>query len=220
MSTSGLLYAASRLNSPSRKSSDVFNTWYNDIHVRDVLKTSGINSAARYETAAVPQDSSPWTFLALYPVPDIEFLNTGEFTSIPVTSDVLLGPTNSCMDIAHFDIRRYREVGRREDSDMPAGPTSHLITVEFDLPSHIDKADDQAVMDWFTGIYSSNGAPQRVAIHEVFWAMLFPNGKPAEPPRYLALLELNGDDNVYDEAIKKIQLVANVGQWKVHKIFD
>ena len=123
MSTPGLLYAASRLNSPSRESSDVFNTWYNDIHVRDVLKTSGINSAARYETAAVPQDSSPWTFLALYPVPDIEFLNTEEFTSIPVTSDVLPGPTHSCMDIAHFDIRRYREVGRREDSDMPAGET-------------------------------------------------------------------------------------------------
>lgn len=68
------------------------------------------------------------------------------------------------------------------------GPMSHLLTVEFDLPSHIDKADDQAVMDWFCGIYSSNGAPQRVAIHEVFQAMLFPDGKPAEPPRYLALV--------------------------------
>lgn len=68
------------------------------------------------------------------------------------------------------------------------GPTSHLLTVEFDLPSNIDKANDQAVMDWFCGIYSSNGAPQRVAIHEVFWAMLFPDGKPAEPPRYLALV--------------------------------
>ncbi|GKZ67390.1 hypothetical protein AnigIFM50267_001778 [Aspergillus niger] len=219
MSTSsGLLYAASRINPPSKISADVFNAWYDGVHVPDVLKTSGINTAVRYETAVVPQDSSPWAFLALYPVPDIEFLNTEEFASIPATSDALPGPTHSCMDIAQFDIRRYREVGKRHDLDMPTGPTSHLLTVEFDLPSHIDMSDDQAVLDWFCGIYSG-GTPQRVVIHEVFCAMLYPNAKPAEVPRCLAVLEFHGDENVYDEAIKEIQLVAKVGQWKLHKAF-
>ncbi|OJJ76596.1 hypothetical protein ASPBRDRAFT_116126 [Aspergillus brasiliensis CBS 101740] len=215
-SPSGLLYVPSRIISPSRISLDAYNAWYDDIHVRDVLETSGINSAVRYETAA---DSSPWPFLALYPVQDIQFFNTEEFANIPSTSDALPGPTHSILDIAQFDIRRYREVGRRQDSNMPAGPTSHLLVVEFDLPSHVNKSDGQAVLDWFCGIYSG-GASQRVGVYEVFWAMLYPDEKLDELPSYLALIEFDADKSVYDEAIKEIQSVAKVGQWKLHKAFN
>ena len=91
-----------------------------------------------------------------------------------------------------MSIRERRE-GKSKADSLPLimlnvlGPTSHLLTVEFDLPSHIDISDDQAVLDWFCGIYSG-GTPQRVAIHEVFWAMLYPNEKPAEVPRCLAVV--------------------------------
>ncbi|KAL3484553.1 hypothetical protein BJX62DRAFT_230190 [Aspergillus germanicus] len=218
--TQGLLYVASRIRSLSQISPDVYNAWYDDIHVPHVLETPGIKQAFRYEPTATSLDSAPWPFLALYPIQDIRVFNTEEFASIPLCSDVLPGPTHSCLDIADFDNRRYRLVGKRQDADtyMPIGSKSHLQLVEFDLPSQIDGSDDQATLEWFSSIYSG-GISQWLCIYKIFWSSLYKDEQLADLPAYLALLQLDGDENVYQQATQELQFAAKVKQWKLRRAF-
>ncbi|CAK47000.1 uncharacterized protein BO96DRAFT_418982 [Aspergillus niger CBS 101883] len=221
--TQGLLYVASRIRSLARISPDVYNAWYDEIHVPHVLETPGIKQAFRYESTATSLDSTPWPFLALYPIQDIQVFNTEEFTSIPLCSDALPGPTHSCLDIAEFDNRRYRLVGKIQDADtyIPIGSKSHLLLVEFDLPSQIDGSDDQATLDWFSDIYSGN-VYQWVSIYKIFWSSLYKDEQLADLPAYLALLQLNGDKNTYQQAsqeLQELQFAAKVDQWKLRRAF-
>jgi hypothetical protein len=118
--TSGLLYVASKLTIPARISVEEYDTWYNDIHIPHILETSEIDSAYRYYATTTPDSTPEWSFLAVYPVASINFFETEEFNNIPLTSATLPGPSHSCLDIAEFDNRRYRELGKWEDKEMPA----------------------------------------------------------------------------------------------------
>lgn len=113
-----LLYVASRVRSPPKISVDDFHAWYDSVHVPDVLKTSAVSTAYRYNAAT---DTTPWPFLAIYPVHDLPQFVKGEYASIPSTSDLLPGPTHSCFDVAQFDIRGYRPVASGGESDILAG---------------------------------------------------------------------------------------------------
>lgn len=113
-----LLYVASRVRSPPVISVDGFHAWYDNVHVPDVLKTSAVSTAYRYNAAT---DTTPWPFLAIYPVQEIPRFVKEEYASIPSTSDLLPAPTHSCFDVAQFDIRGYRPVASGSESDILAG---------------------------------------------------------------------------------------------------
>lgn len=113
-----LLYVTSRVRSPPTISVDGFHAWYDNVHVPDVLKTSAVDTAYRYNAAT---ESMPWRFLAIYPVHDMPRFTKEEYFSIPATSDALPGPTHSCFDVAQFDIRTYRPVASGSESDILAG---------------------------------------------------------------------------------------------------
>lgn len=125
---SGVLLVFSRIADPASFSSDTYDDWYNLIHIPDTLNTDGISNAARYRAERDSHEEYP--YLALYRVPDMNFLDGKEFGSIAVHHEMLPGPSHSILDVAMFDLRRYIRVhnfvqgnGLRQASMRP---TLHL----------------------------------------------------------------------------------------------
>lgn len=105
---SGVLLVFSRIRDPSFISSDTYDDWYNLIHIPEILNTGGISNAARYRAERDNHEEYP--YLALYRVPDMDFLDGKEFGSIAVHHEMLPGPSHSILDVAMFDFRRYIRV--------------------------------------------------------------------------------------------------------------
>lgn len=80
--------------------------WYEKVHIPDVLATSGIAIAYRYTN--VDPDASH-QFLAIYPVQDVEFFKTDEFTNIPSKSKKFFGD-HGAQDFADFELRTYEHL--------------------------------------------------------------------------------------------------------------
>ena len=55
---------------PVEGQEDVYNAWYSDVHLQDVLKVPGIIAAQRFKLSDVQRDSPPfpWRYLALYEI--------------------------------------------------------------------------------------------------------------------------------------------------------
>ena len=124
MSTPGLLYVESVITEPSHLSSETFTQWYEQEHIPDILATSGINVAFRYESVD-PHATRP--YLACYPLQSLEFLQTPEFTSIPIHSTRFLPPgpdggAGRFFDHADFDMRYYQllaDTGKAMSTTVP-----------------------------------------------------------------------------------------------------
>jgi hypothetical protein len=84
-------------------SDDVFNRWYNEVHIRDVLNTGCITKAYRFKDKN-PNAERPYA--ALYVCPDMSCIGGEKMKSIPMTSDMLPGGKN-CHGLASFDTRFY-----------------------------------------------------------------------------------------------------------------
>jgi len=102
----GLLYVNSKIISP-KLSSELFTKWYEDVHIPDIFVTSGIKTAFRYYTTSPDPSSVERPYLALYPLKDVSFLQTSEFKSIPVHSDLVPTDSKCIFDLADFDTRYY-----------------------------------------------------------------------------------------------------------------
>jgi hypothetical protein len=95
----GLLYVNSKITS-SELSAELFTQWYQDIHIRDIFQTSGINAAFRYFTQARDATKVERPYLALYPLRDAAFLTSDEFRAIPVVSEMLPAGAQDIFDLA------------------------------------------------------------------------------------------------------------------------
>ena len=116
----GLLYVNSQIDS-AKISPEVFTEWYEDEHISDVLRTSGINSAYRYYTTSKEEEPNSRPYLALYPLEDISFLQTEEFKSIPVHSDLVPTEGRCIFDVADFDVRYHTNLGKEESQSAGSG---------------------------------------------------------------------------------------------------
>ncbi|KAK3100818.1 hypothetical protein LTR53_018972, partial [Teratosphaeriaceae sp. CCFEE 6253] len=99
----GVLFVNSKITKPDEFSDQDFSKWYEVVHIPDIFKTSGIKSASRWR-AVDPANDRP--YLALYPVDDLEFLDSDEFKAIPVHHDSL--PGGAVFNLADFDTRYYK----------------------------------------------------------------------------------------------------------------
>src|ERR1700753_3919856 len=93
----GLLYVNSKIIDPATLSVDAYTAWYNDIHIPDIFKEKGISSAFRYQAINAEKVERP--YLALYPVENLDYLNSDSFKSIPVTDKSLPG-SGAIFDLA------------------------------------------------------------------------------------------------------------------------
>ena len=55
---------------PIEGQEDIYNEWYTDVHLKDVLKVPGIVAAQRFKLSDVQRDAPPfpWRYLALYEI--------------------------------------------------------------------------------------------------------------------------------------------------------
>lgn len=91
----GLMLVTAHISDPAL-SPAVFNKWYSDIHVRDMVNNKFASIALRYVNYAVNSSSTTPDFtpaskyLALYNVPDVNFIsNPGTMDKLPLASDML-----------------------------------------------------------------------------------------------------------------------------------
>lgn len=118
----GMFWVNSRLkpdpNAPSL-TTDQFTQWYEAIHIPDIFaaKPGGITAAWRYQCL---DPSRPSPFLAVYKVPDMGFLQTPEFESIPVAHGTLPGG-GPIYALADFDARFLSHVETWKSSKHGTG---------------------------------------------------------------------------------------------------
>ena len=80
-----------------------------------------MNTAFRYKNID-PKADLP--YLAMYPVSDMNWFESKEFSSIPLTSDYFPGPGHRCFDSAYFDTRFYDFIHSYEKPGVQAGAFS------------------------------------------------------------------------------------------------
>lgn len=118
----------SKITRPDSITPENFNKWYSDIHIPDILATSGFDSAVLYKSID-PKADRP--YLAIYPVSDVNWLGSQEFSSIPNTSNYFPGPSHKCFDYADFDSRFYEFIHSYEKPGTRAGrwssPSMHKV---------------------------------------------------------------------------------------------
>ena len=111
----GILLVRTKFD-PNATNSETFRKWYDQVHIPDLLSTSGPESAFRFEVAG---DVSPatWPYLAVYPLRNIGWLLSEELAMVPLTSDILPGPTRHVQDVASFDMRSYELLAEEGSGD-------------------------------------------------------------------------------------------------------
>ena len=124
MAQPGILWVNSKITHPDSITPENFNKWYNEVHIPDILATSGFNSAFRYRSID-PKADRP--YLAMYPVSDLNWLRSKEFSTIPVTSDYFPGPSHNCFDSVDFDTRFYEFIHSYEKPGVQAGTSSSSL---------------------------------------------------------------------------------------------
>jgi hypothetical protein len=115
--TPGVFWVAAKIINPEL-TPEVLKKWYDEVHFPDIIKTSGMKTTFRYN-ALDPKADRP--FFYYYPVRDLAFLQSEEFFKIPITIDLLPGPSHMIFDFVDFDTRYYELVQTYE----PEG-TKHI----------------------------------------------------------------------------------------------
>jgi hypothetical protein len=104
----GILLVASKIKDLAVLDRETFRRWYEEVHVPDILATSGIDSAFRFVSPTPEEVEQP--YLALYPIKDLGWLAEDEFWSIPLHSDILPNPSKHIHDVADFHTAFYETV--------------------------------------------------------------------------------------------------------------
>lgn len=117
MANPGIIGAFSKSQAQGSISDKDLMSWYDDIHIPDVIATSGIKTALRFEALNA---TASWPWLVIYPVDDILFSETGEFDRIPKGGHKELGG-RLFTDLAALDLRICRRLGSLEVSNGSQG---------------------------------------------------------------------------------------------------
>lgn len=119
MSGPGLIWSNSKITAPETLSSELFERWYDQKHIPDVMgaRAGGVVAAWRYKCLDPDRDTP---YLTLYNVPDLEVVTTEEFKAIPMTSEML--PSDASIHtMALFDTRFYRRIQVHERAGAKKG---------------------------------------------------------------------------------------------------
>ncbi|KAH9907623.1 hypothetical protein F4778DRAFT_799913 [Xylariomycetidae sp. FL2044] len=145
LSGPGLLYVNSKIVRPDILDEATFTEeWYDKEHIPDVVATSGIPSAVR-AVDTDPMADRP--YLALYQVDDLAFLQSPEFLSLPVDSE-MLPASGHCFDLADFDVRYYNLVDALADERQVGLTRNAKILMTCHLAAD-ESISNGAIQEWF-----------------------------------------------------------------------
>jgi len=198
MSEPGLVLALSRIYQPDQLSVDLFDKWYDEVHIRDLLTTGAIKTGIRWKTID-PNEKQP--YLTIYPLDRIDALDTDVVRAVPVHSDILPGPSHYIWDFVAYDARIYQHIQTHEQEGTKVGPANLLLAVGLTPAPGTDddfnafhREEHIKVVSKITGYRRTRryklqkDLPQPPP--EVSPA---PTPKPENPPVYLLLYEFDGE---------------------------
>lgn len=194
----GILWINSKVTDPDTLPVDKFTRWYEDVHIPDIIaaRPGGIISSWRYQCADAGR-AAP--FLAVYKCPNMGFIQSTEFKSIPMTHPTL--PDNGPIHrYADFDARFLKHVETWSSPDATDGRTATLVSEAIEPASDIG-AD--AFNEWFRTehIKEVSALPgwRRTSRFELVFKKENkddPNSAAKITPNYLALHEFASNDVV------------------------
>ncbi|KAK1774850.1 hypothetical protein QBC45DRAFT_489383 [Copromyces sp. CBS 386.78] len=191
-------------------SHDIFNKWYNQVHIPDILSVASFRSAIRYARAGVvpsnpalsstandvtyPKDAK-WEYLAVYLVDDVEkarrYPDSG-FYHVPLEHE-MLPAEGQVMDMARWEMGFWEVVAESgEQSDSQKQTDIILVPVDSsDIPGYdLPGAHPSAVLD-----YSRKGwqGPDPVRSTLLKFIAPVPGGDGTGYKQYLAVHEVEPD---------------------------
>ncbi|CAK7203428.1 hypothetical protein SEUCBS139899_006162 [Sporothrix eucalyptigena] len=144
LSGPGILWINSKVTDPESLPVDKFTRWYEDVHIPDIIaaRDGGIISSWRYQCANTDR-AAP--FLAVYKCPNMGFIQSTEFKSIPMTHPTLPG-NGPIHRFADFDARFLEHIETWSSLDAADGRTATLVSEAIEPASDLS-AD--AFNAWF-----------------------------------------------------------------------
>ncbi|CAM1509559.1 Fc.00g032980.m01.CDS01 [Cosmosporella sp. VM-42] len=126
LSGPGILWINSKVTDPAHLPVEAFNRWYEEVHIPDIIgaKPGGVLASWRYKCG---DSDRPAPFLAVYKVPDMGFLQSKEFKSIPMVHPTLPGH-GPIHRFADFDARFLAHVETWKSDKALDERTSMLIS--------------------------------------------------------------------------------------------
>lgn len=116
MAKSGLLFVASRIKN-NELSEEAYNDWYNNIHLEDILASGGTKLALRFRNV---NSEAKMPYLALYPLPDMSFMQSKEARDVPMQHHTFPGSGN-VYDSVEFMRRTYELIQTFEGQETKPG---------------------------------------------------------------------------------------------------
>lgn len=152
MGPPGLLTVRSRITHPDL-THDAFTHWYNDILMPEVLKAAtasdlpGPPVMLRYKHAE--GERNPFPYLAMYLLPDIDWLKSSELKAVPRSSDVLPG-SGHMKESMEFQIHLYEHIQTFEgQKERPADGRRANCIIQVASDTDNSKITDKEFDDWY-----------------------------------------------------------------------
>jgi hypothetical protein len=102
----GIFLSLSKITNHELLSDDLFNKWYNEVHLPDVCATGAIKKAYRFRNKN-PDAERP--YVAVYICPDMSIIAGDKVKGIPMHSNIL-PQGKSIHELANFDTRFYKSM--------------------------------------------------------------------------------------------------------------
>lgn len=124
MQGKGIIHVISKISRTDILDLETFMKWYTEIHIPEIVNTSGIRSARRFVNVDPTVDKP---YLVLYPMDDIGFSQGEEFSKISVQSDVLPEP-GIIYDLADVDVRYDNLIHIYDPTKKGKGASKMMVT--------------------------------------------------------------------------------------------
>ncbi|KAI1267816.1 hypothetical protein F5Y18DRAFT_271473 [Xylariaceae sp. FL1019] len=154
----GLMFVNSKIGEPDILSESQFLKWYDEDHIPEALRTSGMNSGYRcLDIEHVKGNKVERPYLCLYQIDDLAFLRTTEFKSIGVTSP-LLPTSDPVFEFVDFDVRYAKLVETYDPTNKGPGKTGSVLVAILQAG---DNLTDEEIDRWYREehIPGFNGLP-------------------------------------------------------------
>ncbi|KAF2104647.1 hypothetical protein NA57DRAFT_70854 [Rhizodiscina lignyota] len=129
----GILWVSSRITQPSALPREKFTSWYEDVHIHEVVALSRVPAAARYEAVqGIVPDDAPYLnkadWLTVYEMEDVGFRFSPEFKGLDGQTKPKGNLLEEVFSKARFETRfaEERQVDEREGARK--GPAPLLIS--------------------------------------------------------------------------------------------
>jgi len=204
MGPPGILWVNSKIKDTKVISTENFIKWYEEVHFPDIVSSSGIKTALRY-VSIDPSADRP--YLAVYPLADLDFLQSPDFAAIPFTNEKYFpGPSHSSMEFIDFDVGIWTSVHTYEKKGLnKTGPAKLAMAAIMDPAPGTDDDFNAWYRDEHCALIAEFPNYVRTRRFKLVGKLGQPPLAEGAPSTYLALHEFDGESIPFDELPKTIE---------------